>query len=1132
MRFSLQFRCGLLRLSVILGLVGLLITPEAWAIRAPDELQEPLPNYDIRKGYSAFMGLQDPRHAEEMRLLRQQRMTRRPHTPVGRAPFPQRLRQEAESVLSRLLGNDVSVEWHANETPRQLFRENGVLAQPQPGANEEDSARHFLRTNREVFLLADDEIGGLTKLRATRGPTGSQHVHFRQTLSGIPVFNADLKVSLDNNNAVLSVAGTVFPGLITPLTPLLSVVEAVQAAVGYVGPLVQEGKQDAVDRAVPPSDLPKVITTESGLRIEITKVDRRGEFEPVVLTSDPGPEHKTTLRLGHWLHEVSASLVVFPLTPAEGRLAWQVYFLKSAREWYALVVDAEDGTLLHRTNLVQFDRPQGRVFRTHPDAGDQVLRSFVGNAKASPETFVDVTQSSTRGNNVLMGIGASDTSGPRHFEFPFSNDFQEHGPTHFNLHGTTLRFTPNASGGYDLSLPAFDDPPNGTDLELEDDDSARVNVSPAFEFFGRSVSRFFVNSNGNLTMFTADPSSNEEDPFFLIVGPPRIMGFWDDLNPRAGGTVGLSQTADRVCVRWNNVPQFRVKDTNSFAICIGIPSGVIELSYANVHARDGMVGISPGRLATMATTAVNTFSAPTSTIGPVGFVRHFPTHADDAAAATNIFWHLNANGHDRLYARGFTEDAGNFQVDNFNRGGRERDPIVAVPSHFLLHRNNAFFATPPDGVCCPFTVFGLFFPDPPDLSVRADSAFDSDVIIHEHTHGLTNRLVGGASNADALFAVQSGAMGEGWSDWYALHYANNEVIGEYSTGNDISGVRTFAYNNANPLRFNDFANRSGPFTNFGELSIGHGVVFLPEVHADGEIWANVLAHLRRRLSAGRDPLTAVQIEALVTEALHFTPANPSMIEARNAIILANRTIRGNVKVCDIWEAFASRGIGKHATNNELALNALPGDVASVFATFDRPSSCGGDYVRGRVVGSTATFETAAVGDTVADGWTGDGLWHVTRRRASTSTKSFYYGREASGNYRTGNNANFGTLTSQVLDLSGMSHPVLEFDLALSTEVFFPADTLWIRVSTNGGASLLRQRSIVFWPTCEFIINPFINPFCEDITFRHYRIDLTPPPGMSLDNARIQFYFDTLDGLANNFEGVYIDNIAIRSYIEN
>jgi hypothetical protein len=1125
MSFSLQCRYSLLHLSVILALLGLLLPPGAWAIRAPDELQAPLPDYDIRKGYSSFMGLQDPRHAEEAKLLREQRLTRRLHIPVGRASLPQRLREEAESVLSRLLGHDVSVEWHANETPRQLFRENGVLAQPQPGANMEDSARHFLRTNREVFLLADDEIDGLAKLRATRGPTGSQHVRFRQTLGGIPVFNADLKVSMDNNNAVLSVAGTVFPGLTTSLTPPLSVVEAVQAAVGYVGPLVQEGEQDAVDRAVPPSNFPKVITTESGRRIEITKVDRRGAFEPVVLTSEPGPEHKTTLRLGHWLHEVSASLVVFPLTPAEGRLAWQVYFLKSSREWYALVVDAEDGTLLHRTNLVQFDRPQGRVFRTHPDAGDQVLRSFVGNAKASPETFVDVTQSSTRGNNVIMGIGASDTSGPHHFEFPFRNDFQKHGLTHFNLNGTTLRFTPNASGGYDLRLPAFDDPPHGTDLELKNNDSVRVDVSTAFEFFGRSVSRFFVNSNGHLTMLTADPFSAEEDPFSLIFGPPRIMGLWDNLNPRAGGTVGLSQTADRVCVRWNDVPQFRVKDTNSFAICIDISNGVIELSYANVSARDGMVGISPGLLATVATTAVNTFSAPASTIGPVGFVRHFPTHADAAAAATNIFWHLNANGHDRLYARGFTEEAGNFQVDNFNRGGRERDPIIVIPSHFPLDRNSASFATPPDGVCCPFTVFGLFFPDPPDLSVRADSAFDSDVILHEHAHGLTARLLGGEG---ALSAVQSGAMWEGWSDWYALHYANDEVIAEYSTGNATSGVRTFAYNNANPLRYNDFANRSGPFSDLFGNSIGHGVIFLPEVHADGEIWANVLAHLRRRLSAGRDPLTAVQIEALVTEALHFTPANPSMVEARNAIILANRTIGGQVKVCDIWEAFASRGFGKHATNNELALNALPGDVASVFATFDRPSSCGGGYARGSVIGSTATFETAAVGDTSANRWTGDGLWHVTNRRASTGNRSFYYGREATGNYRTGNNANFGALTSQVLDLSGISHPVLEFDLALSSEASFPFDTLWIRVSTNDGASLPLQRSIVFWPTCEFIIIPF----CEDITFRHYRIDLTPPPGVSLANARVQFYFDTLDGAANNFEGVYIDNIAIRNYIEN
>ena len=43
-------------------------------------------------------------------------------------------------------------------------------------------------------------------------------------------------------------------------------------------------------------------------------------------------------------------------------------------------------------------------------------------------------------------------------------------------------------------------------------------------------------------------------------------------------------------------------------------------------------------------------------------------------------------------------------------------------------------------------------------------------MIHELNHGTTNRLTGGPADANALSAVQSGGMGEGWSDWFALMF--------------------------------------------------------------------------------------------------------------------------------------------------------------------------------------------------------------------------------------------------------------------------------------------------------------------------------------------------------------------------
>ena len=44
------------------------------------------------------------------------------------------------------------------------------------------------------------------------------------------------------------------------------------------------------------------------------------------------------------------------------------------------------------------------------------------------------------------------------------------------------------------------------------------------------------------------------------------------------------------------------------------------------------------------------------------------------------------------------------------------------------------------------------------------------IIAHEFTHGVSNRLTGGPSNANALNAMQSGGLGEGWSDFASLWF--------------------------------------------------------------------------------------------------------------------------------------------------------------------------------------------------------------------------------------------------------------------------------------------------------------------------------------------------------------------------
>jgi extracellular elastinolytic metalloproteinase len=73
-----------------------------------------------------------------------------------------------------------------------------------------------------------------------------------------------------------------------------------------------------------------------------------------------------------------------------------------------------------------------------------------------------------------------------------------------------------------------------------------------------------------------------------------------------------------------------------------------------------------------------------------------PSAGDNTDVAVQNLFYLNNLIHDTLYAAGFTEAAGNFQQDNFSRGGAAGDPVQAEAQDGGA-TDNANFSTPPDG---------------------------------------------------------------------------------------------------------------------------------------------------------------------------------------------------------------------------------------------------------------------------------------------------------------------------------------------------------------------------------------------------------------------------------------------------
>ena len=257
--------------------------------------------------------------------------------------------------------------------------------------------------------------------------------------------------------------------------------------------------------------------------------------------------------------------------------------------------------------------------------------------------------------------------------------------------------------------------------------------------------------------------------------------------------------------------------------------------------------------------------------------------------------------HDFFYLLGYREGDGNFQQNNFNRGGIASDRVDAR-AHSGAVFGTANMATPVDGLN-PVMNMGLV------TSTNRHTAFDSSVVFHEFMHGVTNRLVGGPANTRALEPPQSGGMGEGWGDYIACTVNQNDTVGSWVV-NQATGIRGFRYDSNFPDHFGDLG--SGRYS---------------EVHNIGEIWAATLLDMNRRIGV----TLALQ---LVVDALKLSPASPGFLDMRDAILAAldNRFSASLIDATvhrdalrDIWAAFAGFGMGPNAQSNTASLSGIIAD---------------------------------------------------------------------------------------------------------------------------------------------------------------------------------------------------------------
>ncbi|WP_406068744.1 M36 family metallopeptidase [Micromonospora sp. NBC_01638] len=229
-----------------------------------------------------------------------------------------------------------------------------------------------------------------------------------------------------------------------------------------------------------------------------------------------------------------------------------------------------------------------------------------------------------------------------------------------------------------------------------------------------------------------------------------------------------------------------------------------------------------------------------------------------------------------------------------------------------------------------------------------DGDFDAGVIIHEYTHGISNRLTGGPT-VNCLTGTEQ--MGEGWSDYVALTMLldpkfdtadGQRGMGPYVLFQDDrhgGGIRPRPYSrNMETQPFTYDSIKTGGWLNGTSLAAPHGI---------GHGWTSVLWDMTWNLidrhgfnpniyepwNTGGNNL-AMQ---LVMDGLKMQGCAPGFVTARNAIIASDAALTGGENACIIWSSFARRGVGYSAVQGTTARD----DNSEAF---DTHPSCRGDFV--------------------------------------------------------------------------------------------------------------------------------------------------------------------------------------------
>ncbi len=672
--------------------------------------------------------------------------------------------------------------------------------------------------------------------------SGAKAVNLQQRYKGIPIFQAAVAVRFAPDGAIDDTVGsTISVGLDAAVAPKLSVQEAVLAAARHVAE-PDVDEQDAVD--------------QFGQSLTPPRVDLTG-FEPKIrVTFANTPERSTVLEAGPFGAEIMASLTWFPVD--EGLvLGWSSILTMPGYEGqYHTIVNAETGQILFCHQMVQFVAAAGNVYRVDGGSTRQ-MTSFARPINDYGLPIPTQAQDNWRWCHKCQGLffagnpGSHCSAGGAHDKTGSGNYFLvQNSPLYPGQ--ANWRWCHKCQGLYFAGHPGSHCPAGGAHDNTGSGNYSLINQNPlapgqhGWRWCHKCQGLYFAGNPGSVCPSGGAHDQAGSGDYSLVSAPTGLPGAFPDDWVTSNKTVGNSTNAHL--------------DVSGASMTGTVQAGVLTFN-------------------------------PTDPVG-------------DDQKVLNIFYYC-CYMHDFSYLLGFREAAGNFQTNNFGRGGLAGDAVDARSFPGAVF-GTANMSRSVDG-SSPIMNMGMV------TSTNRHTAFDSSVVFHEFTHGISNRLVGGGMNIHNLDSPQSGGMGEGWSDYIACTINNSIVVGNWIL-NNAGGIRNFPYNSSYPH-------------NFGDVGKVAGGVSYTEVHNIGEIWCATLLEMNRRT----DRFLGVQ---LVIDALKLTPANPGFLDARDAIFvaLAHMLAAGRINSNQrdgawqgIWSAFAKFGMGPQAASNGAQLSGIVAD---------------------------------------------------------------------------------------------------------------------------------------------------------------------------------------------------------------